>query len=59
MRIIDYWHMSFILFIILFIANFLESSIINLGGRQEILIWVLLYGKIVTEMFIDVNIQIK
>ncbi len=59
MRIIDYRHMSFILFIILFIANFLESSIINLGGRQEILIWVLLYGKIVTEMFIDVNIQIK
>lgn len=59
MRIIDYQHMSFILFIILFIANFLESSIINLGGRQEILIWVLLYGKIVTEMFIDVNIQIK
>ena len=59
MRIIDYWHMSFILFIIIFIANFLESSIINLGGRQEILIWVLLYGKIVTEMFIDVNIQIK
>ncbi len=59
MRIIDYWHMSFILFIILFIVNFLESSIINLGGRQEILIWVLLYGKIVTEMFIDVNIQIK
>lgn len=45
MRIIDYRHMSFILFIILFIANFLESSIINLGGRQEILIWVLLYGE--------------